>query len=106
LVCFKLHKGLMALFYAPSSSEDVLGKCSCADSKSSAAITDLRNKKEKKEEKKKRKITYNTGYSLVVTDPTTNPALTGLSRGERTGSRVLQWIWSYVLGLYPFLGYI
>ncbi|KAK1974091.1 hypothetical protein LZ30DRAFT_428628 [Colletotrichum cereale] len=26
-----------------------------------------------------------------------NPALTGLSMGERTGSRVLQWVWSYVL---------
>ena len=52
------------------------------------------------------KRTYNTGYSLVVTDPTTNPALTGLSRGERTGSRVLQWIWSYVLVMRPVLGYI
>ncbi|KAK1976447.1 hypothetical protein LZ30DRAFT_603457 [Colletotrichum cereale] len=41
--------------------------------------------------------TYNTRYSLVVTDPTTNPALTGLSMGERTGSRVLQWVWSYVI---------
>ncbi len=51
------------------------------------------------EQKKKWTKTYNTGYSLVVTDPTTNPALTGLSRGERTGSRVLQWIWSYVLGM-------
>ncbi len=26
--------------------------------------------------------TFNTGYSLVVTDPTTNPALTGLSAEE------------------------
>ncbi|UQC75932.1 uncharacterized protein CLUP02_17441 [Colletotrichum lupini] len=33
-------------------------------------------------------------YSLVVTDPTTNPALIGLSMGERTGSRVFQWVWS------------
>ncbi len=41
--------------------------------------------------------TYNTRYSLVVTDPTTDLALIGLSRGERTGSRVLQWIWSYVI---------
>ncbi len=31
---------------------------------------------------------YNTRYSLVVTDPTTNPALTGLTKGERTGSRI------------------
>ncbi|KAL2758162.1 hypothetical protein ACRALDRAFT_2100903, partial [Sodiomyces alcalophilus JCM 7366] len=44
----------------------------------------------------KRPKTYNTGYSLVVTDPTTNPALTGLSMGERTGSRAFQWVWSYV----------
>ena len=41
--------------------------------------------------------TYNTRDSLVVTDPTTSLALTGLSVGERTGSRVLQWVWSYVL---------
>ncbi|KAH9229410.1 hypothetical protein K456DRAFT_1804917, partial [Colletotrichum gloeosporioides 23] len=40
--------------------------------------------------------TYNTGHSPVVTDPTTTPALTSLSMGERTGSRVLQWVWSYV----------
>jgi hypothetical protein len=45
----------------------------------------------------KMKATYNTGYSLVVTDPTTNPALPGLSRGERTGSRVSLEVWSYVL---------
>ncbi|KAK1961755.1 hypothetical protein LY78DRAFT_588023, partial [Colletotrichum sublineola] len=43
--------------------------------------------------------TYNTRYSLIVTDSTTNPALTGLSMGERTGSRVFQWVWSYVLKL-------
>ncbi|KAK2052733.1 hypothetical protein LY76DRAFT_526062, partial [Colletotrichum caudatum] len=45
-----------------------------------------------------KKNTYNTGYSLIVTDSTTNPALAGLSMGERTGSRVLQWVWSYVPG--------
>ncbi|AEO59422.1 hypothetical protein MYCTH_2063966 [Thermothelomyces thermophilus ATCC 42464] len=44
----------------------------------------------------KNKNTYNTGDSLVVTDPTTNPALASLSRGERTGSRVLWQVWSYV----------
>ena len=43
------------------------------------------------------KKTYNTGYSLVVTDPTTDPALPGLSEGERTGSRVFLEVWSYVL---------
>ncbi|KAH8158935.1 hypothetical protein CIB48_g9304 [Xylaria polymorpha] len=42
----------------------------------------------------KRQKTYNTEDSLVVTDPTTNSALTGLSMGERTGSRVFQWLWS------------
>ena len=47
-------------------------------------------------QKKKRKKTYNTGYSLVVTDPTTDPALPGLSWGERTGSRVFLEVWSYV----------
>ena len=40
--------------------------------------------------------TYNTGDSLVVTDPTTSLTLTNLSRGERTGSRVLQRVWSFV----------
>ena len=40
--------------------------------------------------------TYNTRDSLVVTDPTTNPALSGLTRGERTGSRIFQMVWSYV----------
>ena len=45
----------------------------------------------------KGKKTYNIGDSLVVTDPTTNPALRGLSRGERTGSRVFHVVWSYVV---------
>ena len=56
----------------------------------------IRQKKEEKKEGKKKRKTNNTGYSLVVTDPTTNPALTGLTRGERTGSRILQWVWSFV----------
>ena len=50
--------------------------------------------------------TYNTGYSLVVTDPTTNPALPGLSRGERTGSRVFLEIWSYVKDEVGVLSYV
>ena len=45
---------------------------------------------------KGKKRTYNTKDSLVVTDPTTGLALTGLSMGERTGSRAFQWVWSYV----------
>ncbi|KAK0637169.1 hypothetical protein B0T17DRAFT_567640, partial [Bombardia bombarda] len=47
--------------------------------------------------KKEEQSTYNTRDSLVVTDPTTSLALTCLSRAERTGCRVLKWIWSYVL---------
>ncbi|CAF3457573.1 unnamed protein product [Fusarium graminearum] len=38
--------------------------------------------------------TYNTGDSLVVTDPTTNPALRSLTMGERTGSRIFYELWS------------
>ncbi|KAH9241799.1 hypothetical protein K456DRAFT_1823309, partial [Colletotrichum gloeosporioides 23] len=40
--------------------------------------------------------TYSTGHSPVVTEPTTTPALISLSMGERTGSRVFQWVWPYV----------
>ena len=40
--------------------------------------------------------TYNTGDSPVVTDLSTDPA-SSLSRGERTGSRVFYYLWSYVL---------
>ena len=36
-----------------------------------------------------KKRTYNTGDSLVVTDPTTNPALLSFTNGERTGSGIL-----------------
>jgi hypothetical protein len=43
------------------------------------------------------KITYNSGDSLVVTDPTTNPPVSGLTMGERTGSRIFHYLWSYVL---------
>ena len=42
--------------------------------------------------------TYNTGDSLVVTDPTTSPAISGLSTRERTGSSVFHYLWSYVEG--------
>ncbi|AEO60049.1 hypothetical protein MYCTH_2031276, partial [Thermothelomyces thermophilus ATCC 42464] len=42
--------------------------------------------------------TYNTRNSLVVTDPTTTRALASLTKGERTGSRVLWRVWSYMLG--------
>ena len=43
------------------------------------------------------KITYSPRDSLVVTHPTTSLAVTGLSMGERTGSRAFQYLWSYVL---------
>ena len=41
--------------------------------------------------------TYNTEDSQVVTDPSTNSALSSLSMGERTGSRVFWKLWSYVM---------
>ncbi|KAK2059232.1 hypothetical protein LY76DRAFT_478590, partial [Colletotrichum caudatum] len=49
------------------------------------------------ESPEERKKTCNTRHSPVVSDPTTTLALTGLSMRERTGSRVLQWVWSHVL---------
>ncbi|KAI1798754.1 hypothetical protein F4811DRAFT_547219 [Daldinia bambusicola] len=55
---------------------------------------------------RKEKKTYNTGYSLVVTDPTTNPAVCGLSMGERTGSRVFHILWSYVVVMRVIVLYI
>ncbi|PTB37530.1 hypothetical protein M441DRAFT_199905 [Trichoderma asperellum CBS 433.97] len=42
------------------------------------------------------KKTYNSRCSLMVTHSTTNLPLIGLTLGEQTGSRILQWIWSYV----------
>jgi hypothetical protein len=41
-------------------------------------------------------ITYNSGYSLVVTHLTTNPPVRCLNRAERTGSLVFNVLWSYV----------
>jgi hypothetical protein len=52
----------------------------------SYSLAILGTRVKKKEESLK---TYNTGDSLVVTHPTTNPALLSLSMGERTGSRVV-----------------
>ncbi|OIW23270.1 hypothetical protein CONLIGDRAFT_586111, partial [Coniochaeta ligniaria NRRL 30616] len=42
--------------------------------------------------------TYNIRDSPVVTHPSTSLTITGLSMGERTGSRVFQYLWSYVKG--------
>jgi hypothetical protein len=33
-----------------------------------------------------------SGDSLVVTDPTTNPPVSGLTMGERTGSRIFHYL--------------
>ena len=52
------------------------------------------------------KKTYSTGDSLVVTDPTTSPAISGLSMGEQTGSRVLHYLWPYVIEMGWGLGNI
>ena len=38
--------------------------------------------------------TINSRYSLVVTDPTTNLSLIGLSTGDRTGTPVFRKVWS------------
>ena len=56
--------------------------------------------------KTKRRGTYNSQDSLVVTDLTTNWPLPGLSKGEQTGPRVLQELWSYVFGYGDNVGYI
>ncbi|PTB75402.1 hypothetical protein M440DRAFT_1336096, partial [Trichoderma longibrachiatum ATCC 18648] len=45
---------------------------------------------------KKRK-TYNSRCSLVVTHPTTNLPVSGLSMGEQTGPRIFHYLWSYVV---------
>ncbi|KAI1011615.1 hypothetical protein LB504_002762 [Fusarium proliferatum] len=44
----------------------------------------------------KKSKTYNSRDSLVVTDPTTNPPVSGLTMGEQTGSRIFHYLWSYV----------
>ena len=61
---------------------------------------------EVKRNTKRERPTYNTGDSLVVTDPTTSPAVSSLSRGERTGSRVFYCVWSYVSGQTYKVAYI
>ncbi|AEO63472.1 uncharacterized protein THITE_2042700 [Thermothielavioides terrestris NRRL 8126] len=47
--------------------------------------------------RKTRAKTYSTGDSPVVTDLSTNPAISSLSRGERTGSRAFYCLWPYVI---------
>ena len=50
--------------------------------------------------KNQKEKTCNSRYSLVITDPTTNQPHSGLTVGERTGSRVSHWVWSYVRDLF------
>ncbi|AEO71651.1 uncharacterized protein THITE_2058656, partial [Thermothielavioides terrestris NRRL 8126] len=50
--------------------------------------------------------TYNTEDSSVVTDLSTNSAVSSLSRGERTGSRIFYYIWSYVIARVWTLAFI
>ena len=42
--------------------------------------------------------TYNTKDSPVVTDLSTDLAISSLIKGERTGSHVAYYLWSYVTG--------
>ncbi|OIW24825.1 hypothetical protein CONLIGDRAFT_69995 [Coniochaeta ligniaria NRRL 30616] len=44
-----------------------------------------------------RSKTYNIRHSPVVTHPSTTLTITSLSMGERTGSRIFQYLWSYVM---------
>lgn len=60
---------------------------------------ELRSNNKKEEEKE----TYNTRDSPVVTDLSTNLAISSLSMGERTGSRIFCYVWSYVLEV-PVIG--
>ncbi len=46
--------------------------------------------------------TYNSRYSPIVTDLTTNLPIYSLDMGERTGSLVLCSLWSYVTEILVF----
>ena len=61
------------------------------------SLCDCTNGTRTKKEEQKKKSKYNTRDSLVVTDPATNLAVTGLSLGERTGSRAFLCLWSYLI---------
>jgi hypothetical protein len=50
--------------------------------------------------------TYNSGDSPVVTHLTTNPPIHCLTRAERTGSRDLNVLWSYVKEMLVEIVYI
>ncbi|KAI0024454.1 hypothetical protein F4780DRAFT_602008 [Xylariomycetidae sp. FL0641] len=51
----------------------------------------------KKDQIKNKSKTYNTGDSLIVTDSTTDPAVSGLFKAERTGCQIVQILWSHHL---------
>ncbi|KAJ9158535.1 hypothetical protein NKR19_g3221 [Coniochaeta hoffmannii] len=60
-----------------------------------------------REEKEKRgSKTYNIRHSPVVTHPSTTLTITSLSLGERTGSRIFQYLWSYVTDHGSVAGYM
>ena len=54
----------------------------------------------------KRTETYNSGDSLVVTNPTTNLPISSLCMAERTGCPVLLSLWSYVMYEYSVVKYV
>ena len=68
----------------------------CTDTKEHYDHIDTHDSYTEQQNEAKNK-TYNSGDSLVVTDPTTNPPVSGLTMGERTGSRIFHYLWSYVL---------
>ncbi len=66
--------------------------------KAKTARLDVKCKSWQKVKKVKTSKTYNTEDSPVVTDLSTSSAVSSLTRGERTGSRIFYCIWSYVSG--------
>jgi hypothetical protein len=68
----------------------------CQPANQTTKLTALFYKTEQNNRVKLQNKTYNTRDSPVVTHPSTNLVIIGLSMGERTGSRVLRCLWSYV----------
>jgi hypothetical protein len=63
------------------------------------SVPPYRNENVTQIRKRMTKVTYNVRDSPVVTHPSTNLTVTGFSMGERTGSRIFQYLWSYVMNL-------
>ncbi|KAL2023819.1 hypothetical protein VTK56DRAFT_1086 [Thermocarpiscus australiensis] len=81
-----------------------VGRCQLYSSRSarngctrSSSLGEERQGLFKKVTKNEGAKTYNTGDSPVVTDLSTSPAVSGLSKGERTGPRAFHCVWSYVV---------